>query len=104
MDLSIQGLWATHPVFAGWYFDEWYTWAIRSRLEPMINVARSLKAHENGILRWFTTRMTNGLLEGINSLVQASKRKARGYRSVDNFIAMIYATANKFSMNVKLHA
>ncbi|UTW70842.1 transposase [Anaerobacillus sp. HL2] len=49
------------------YFDEWYTWAIRSRLEPMISVARSLKAHENGILRWFTSRMTNGLLEGINN-------------------------------------
>ncbi|UTW68445.1 transposase [Anaerobacillus sp. HL2] len=49
---------------------------------------RSLKAHKNGILRWFTTRITNGLLEGINSLVQASKRKARGYRSVENFIAM----------------
>ncbi|UTW70396.1 transposase [Anaerobacillus sp. HL2] len=43
-------------------------------------------------------------MEGINSLVQASKRKARGYRSVENFIAMIYATANKFSLNVKPYA
>ncbi|OIJ17618.1 hypothetical protein BKP37_03790 [Anaerobacillus alkalilacustris] len=94
--LALQGLWSTSQLFSGWYFDDWYNWAIRSRLEPMVEVARSLKKHEKGILRWFTSRMTNGLLEGINSLVQASKRKARGYRSIENFIAMIYATANKF--------
>ncbi len=41
------------------------------------------------------------LLEGINSLVQASKRKARGYHKVDNFIAMIYATANKLEIKVE---
>jgi len=39
--------------------------------------------------------MTNGLLEGLNSLIQASKRKARGYRSPKNFIAVAYATVNK---------
>ncbi|WP_407638010.1 transposase [Bacillus andreraoultii] len=42
--------------------------------------------------------MTNGLLEGINSLVQATKRKARGYRTADNFIAMAYATVNKLDL------
>ncbi|MDY0404031.1 transposase [Virgibacillus sp. 179-BFC.A HS] len=42
--------------------------------------------------------MTNGLLEGINSLVQAAKRKARGYRTNDNLIAMAYATVNKLDL------
>ncbi len=102
--LALQQLWSTTSVFSSWYFNDWYNWAIRSRLEPMVDVAKSLKKHEKGILRWFKTRMTNGLLEGINSLVQASKRKARGYRSVDNFITMIYATANKFNLQVKPHA
>jgi transposase len=64
------------------YLHEWINWAVRSRLEPMVQVAQSIKNHEDGILRWFLTRMTNGLLEGINSLVQAAKRKARGYRTV----------------------
>jgi len=41
----------------------------------MINVAKSLKKHKDGILRWFITKMTNGLLEGVNSLVQAAKKK-----------------------------
>lgn len=99
--LALQDVWRTSPLFSSWYFQDWYQWAIRSQLEPMVAVARSLKKHEEGILRWFVTKMTNGLLEGINSLVQASKRKARGYRSTKNFIAMIYATANKFNLEVK---
>jgi transposase len=69
----------------------------------MIQVAKSIKKHQEGILRWFQTRMTNGLLAGINSLVQAAKRKARGYRTMKTFISMIYATANKLEMKVKPH-
>ena len=62
----------------------------------MVKVAQTLKKHEKGILRWFVSKMTNGLLEGINSLVQAAKRKARGYRTTKNYIAIrIYATANR---------
>ncbi|ESU30098.1 hypothetical protein G3A_23765 [Bacillus sp. 17376] len=69
----------------------------------MVKVAQTLKKHEPGILRWFVSKMTNGLLEGINSLVQAAKRKARGYRTIKNFIAMIYATANKLIIKVEPH-
>ncbi|MGM1022598.1 MAG: transposase [Bacillota bacterium] len=42
--------------------------------------------------------MTNGLLEGINGLVQAAKRRARVYRNVNNLIAMAYMTANKLRL------
>ena len=51
--------------------------------------------HWLGIVRWFDSRITNGLLEGLNSLVQAAKRRARGYRSTRNYIAMIYLTVGK---------
>ncbi|SFE77874.1 Transposase, partial [Paenibacillus algorifonticola] len=66
--------------------------------QPMIDLAKSIKQHEEGILRWFHSKMTNGLLEGINGLVQAAKRRARGYRNVENLIAMVYMTANKLRM------
>jgi transposase len=98
MKLSLQGMFRRSPIISEMYFDEWYNWAIRSQLKPMIKLAGSLKQHKSGILRWFKTRMTNGLLEGVNSLVQAAKRKARGYRSAENFIAMIYATVNKLDL------
>jgi transposase len=61
----------------------------------MIGVAKMIKQHEEGILRWFHSKMTNGLLEGINGLVHAAKRRARGYRNVENLISMVYMTANK---------
>jgi hypothetical protein len=49
---------------------------------------------------WFTSRTTNGLLEGINSLIQAAKAKARGYRTSRNLIAMVYLIAGKLELNV----
>lgn len=98
MKLSLQRMFTRSFLTSEMYFDEWYNWAVHSQLEPMNKLAKTLKRHKNGILRWFKTKMTNGLLEGINSLVQASKRKARGYRSSENFIAMIYATINKFDL------
>jgi transposase len=101
--ISLQEMWTKSTLYSRFYFNEWYNWAIRSKLDPIIKVAKTLRKHEEGILRWFETKMTNGLLEGINSLVQAAKRKARGYRSTKNFIAMIYATANKLSIRVEPH-
>ena len=41
-------------------------------------------------MRWFTFKLTNGILEGLNSLIQAAKSKVRGYRTTENRIAMIY--------------
>jgi transposase len=103
LKLAIQELWTYPTIFADLYFSRWYQWAVRSQIEPMAHTAKSLKKHELGILRWFQTKMTNGLLEGINSLVQATKRKARGYRTIGNYIAMVYATANKLAIQVKPH-
>ncbi|MGG1619689.1 ISL3 family transposase [Paenibacillus sp. NRS-1782] len=93
--LALQDLWSVRHVFADMYLKEWLSWATRSQLAPMIRVAQTIKQHEEGILRWFHSQMTNGLLEGINGLVQAAKRRARGYRNVGNLIAMVYMTANK---------
>lgn len=74
---------------------KWYVWAMHSRLEPIKAFARTLKKHWNGIVRWFKTKLTNGILEGLNSLVQAAKARARGYRSVEYFKLMIYMVAGK---------
>ncbi len=49
------------------------------------------------IIRYFDSRITNAVLEGINSVVQAARTRARGYRSIDNYIAMIYLLAGKLT-------
>ena len=101
--LALQELWTYPALLADLYWGSWYGWAVRSQIEPMVQVAKSLKRHEEGILRWFQTKMTNGLLEGLNSLIQATKRKARGFRTVENFIAMAYVTVNKVQIAVHPH-
>ena len=66
----------------------------------MIEAARTIKRHWDGILRWFDSRIANGLIEGINSLVQAAKAKARGYRSMRNLKAMVYLLAGKLDLKL----
>ena len=61
----------------------------------MHEFADTLEAHWEGVLRWHHSRINNGLLEGLNSLIQAAKRRARGYRSTRNYKAMIYLVAGK---------
>lgn len=76
---------------------EWYNWAIRSRLEPMVKVARTIKRHWDGVLRWKESQINNGILEGLNSVIQAAKRKARGYKS-EHFKAIAYLLTSKFNL------
>ena len=82
------------------FLKRWYFWATHSRLEPIINAAKTIKRHWNGVLRWFTSKINNGILEGINSLIQAAKARARGYRTKRNLKAMIYLIAGKLDFDL----
>ena len=82
------------------FLKKWYFWATHSRLEPVIEAAGTIKRHWDGILRWFDSKIANGILEGINSLVQAAKAKARGYRSTRNLKAIIYLIAGKLELKL----
>lgn len=82
------------------FLERWYGWAIRSRLEPMKDAARTILRHRDGILAWFDSLIANGLIEGINSLVQAAKAKARGYRSTRTLKAIIYLIAGKLDLKL----
>jgi transposase len=75
---------------------EWYFWATHSRLEPIKKVAKTIKRHWDGILRWKESQINNGLLEGLNSVIQAAKRKARGYK-IKHFKTMAFLLTGKFN-------
>ena len=73
------------------FFQQWYGWAIRSRLEPIKKVARMLKAHLENILTYLKHRITNAVTEGINSKIQWIKQTARGFANRDNFrVAILF--------------
>jgi len=101
MRLAFQDLYAEDtPEAAAAYLKRWLGWAARSRLPPMVEAARTIRRHADGILRWFDSRIANGLIEGINSLIQAAKAKARGYRSARNLMAMVYLIAGKLDFRL----
>ena len=101
MRLAFQDIYKERSrVWAAIFFDKWYSWARRSRLEPMKQVAATIQRHRDGILAWFDSRIANGLIEGINSLVQAAKAKARGYRSLRNLKAITYLIAGKLDLRL----
>jgi transposase len=81
------------------YLTRWCSWAVRSRVPAMVDAAKTIRRHFDGVLRWFTSKITNGILEGINSLIQAAKAKARGYRSTRNLITMAYLIAGRLQLS-----
>jgi transposase len=101
MRLAFQDIYAQPSRAWGELFlDKWIGWAKRSRLEPMKAVARTMQKHRDGILAWFDSRISNGLIEGINSLVQAAKAKARGYRNSQTLKRMTYLIAGKLDLRL----
>ena len=98
--LAFQELYDQPPALAEAFLKKWYFWATHSRLPAVIDAARTIKRHWNGVLRWFATGISNGVLEGINSLIQAAKARARGYRSDRNLITMVYLIAGKLDMRL----
>jgi transposase len=79
---------------------QWYFWATHSRIAPMIEAAKTIKKHWDGVLRWFTSRISNGVLEAINSLIQSAKAKARGFRNSRYLITMVYLIAAKLDFKL----
>lgn len=100
LKLSFDDLYSIRsPRAARRYLTRWCNWAVRSRVPAMIDAAKTIRRHFEGVLRWFTSKITNGVLEGINSLIQAAKAKARGYRSTRNLITMAYLIAGRLQFN-----
>lgn len=79
---------------------KWYFWATHSRIDAMIKIAKTIKEHWDGVLAFFKSRIANGLAEGINSVIQTIKRRARGYKNTDNFITMIYLNCSRLNFNL----
>jgi transposase len=76
----------------------WITMVHRSGLEPMKRAADTIRRHWQGILHWMVSKVSNGVMEALASLVQAAKRKARGYRNHSTFILMAYLIAGRLDL------
>jgi transposase len=66
--------------------------------EPMARAARMIEGNLEGILAHWTRELTPALIEGLNGLFSAVKRKARGYRSVEYMTTMLYFVSGKLTL------
>jgi len=79
--------------------EAWCNTAFKLDLQPMNKFIKTLKNHWKGVLNSITTKVTNAFAEGLNSIVQLVKSRARGYRNHDNFKNMIYLIGNNLNFN-----
>jgi len=79
--------------------NRWCSNVLRSKVEPMKEVAEMIRSHLDGIRAWVTSRQTNGFLEAINGLFQAAKRKARGYGRFRTIRMIIFLIAGKLDFS-----
>ena len=75
-----------------------------SKIFPYIKFVNMIKAHWSGKTAYFDKKVTNGILEGINSKIQLAKRRYRGFRNINNFINMIYFLNAKLKFDYPLYS
>jgi len=109
LQLKVARAWAAKELFtkfwqyqeAGWarrFFKDWFGWISRSRLQPMIAVARMLKRHLENLLTYLKHHITNAVTEGLNSKIQSLKSAARGFRNFRNYRTRILFFCGKLDL------
>ena len=80
------------PAWAGKFLDQWCTRAMRSKIEPMKNVARSLREKRELILNWFRAegKISAGIVEGFNNKLKLITRKSYGFRTQEAYETALY--------------
>lgn len=96
---TFTGFWSQEVREAGEaFFKIWHGKAVRSRIEPVVKVARGLKKSLPELLNYFEYRITNAMTEGFNSVVQLLKSAARGFRNFESYRARILFFCGKLDM------
>jgi transposase len=84
-------------VSPGWavkFLDQWCVRTMRSQIEPMKKIARSLREHRDLILNWFRAKGTvsAGSVEGLNTKAKLTIRKGYGFRTYQAIEIALYHT------------
>ena len=81
------------------YLKRWYYWATHSRLEPVIRAARTIKRYWKGVVGYLNARVTNGVVEGLNSKIKTAMKRAYGFKQVDYLRTIVYLVAGRLTFN-----
>ena len=88
------------PALAPAHLDAWLAWASRSRLEPFIKLARTIRRHRAGILAAIRLGLSNGRLEGLNSRIRLISHRSFGFHSAAPLIALVYLCCSRIVIDL----
>ena len=95
---DFNGFWEyVSPVWAEKFLDKWCTRVMRSRIEPMKKVAKTIRNHKPLILNWFKAKkaFSSGVVEGLNNKAKVTTRNSYGFRTYRGAeIALYHALGN----------
>jgi transposase len=95
---TFQQLWEYNsPSWAGKFLGEWCRQTMRSRIEPMKKIARSLRQHRELILNYFRAQklISSGVVEGLNNKAKVTMRKSYGFRTYQVLELALYHSLGK---------
>jgi len=98
MKEDFQQFWTyTYPAWAGKFLDQWCTRAMRSKIEPMKAMARTLRSKRELLLNWFRAdgQLSSGVVEGFNNKVKLVTRKSYGFRTQEAYETALYHNLGK---------
>jgi transposase len=101
---SFRDFWqSTSKEIARKFMEQWFTWAMESKIKPMQDFALLLKRHEDNILTYFDMPISNGVVEGLNNKAKVISHRAYGFRSAKNYILNLYHCMGNLPMPTSLH-
>jgi transposase len=85
------------PTWAEKFMDRWCTRVMRSKIEPMKKVAKTIRRHKPLIINWFKAKkaFSSGVVEGLNNKAKVTTRNPYGFRTFRGAeIALYHALGN----------
>ena len=93
MKEDFQRFWEyTYPACAGKFLDSWCTRAMRSQIDPMKAMAKTLRNKRELLLNWFRAggTLSSGVVEGFNNKLKLITRKSYGFRTQEAYETALY--------------
>lgn len=103
---DFQNFWEyTSPIWAGKFMDQWCSQVMRSKLEPMKKVAKTIRAHKQLILNWFEAKdaISLGAVEGQNNKAKVVIRKSYGFKTAEMLQISLYHKLSKLPVPTLAH-
>ena len=103
---DFNGFWEyVSPAWAGKFLGRWCTRVIRSKIDPMKKVAKTLRAHKPLILNWFKEKkaFSSGIVEGLKNKAKVTTRKSYGFRTYRGAKIALYHALGKLPTPPMIH-